>query len=86
MWGSVCSQSSRPDAVTDGHVVFWLHQPEAIPAEVKLRDLRVWVDQLKVKVHQHKEHKSAERGVEGVKERKCEGTSGIRRAMASSWV
>ena len=54
-------QSSRPDAVTDRHVVFRLHQPKAVPAEVKLGDLHVWVDQLQVKVHQHKEHESAER-------------------------
>lgn len=25
-----------PDAVADRHIVFWLHQPEAVPAEVKL--------------------------------------------------
>lgn len=58
VWSPVCS---RLDAVTDGHVVFWLHQPEAVPAEVKLRDLHVGVDQLQVKVRQHKEHESAER-------------------------
>lgn len=61
MRSPVCSRSSRPGAVTDGHVVFRLHQPEAVPAEVELRDLHVWVDQLQVKVHQHKEHESAER-------------------------
>lgn len=77
-WSCICSQSSRPDAVTDGHVLFRLHQPKAVAAEVKLRDLRVRVDQLKVKVHQHEEHESAERGVEDVKEREREGTSGIR--------
>lgn len=58
--------------------MFRLHQPKTIPAEVKLRDLHVRVDQLKVKVHQHEEHKSAERGVEDVKEREREGTSGTR--------
>lgn len=52
---------SRPDSVTDGHVVFWLHQPEAIPAEVKLGDVHVRGDQLQVKVRQHKEHESRER-------------------------
>lgn len=56
-----CSWGSRPEAVTDGHVVFRLHQPEAVPAEVKVGDLHVWVYQLQVKVHQHKEHESAER-------------------------
>ena len=61
-WVEACArQSSRPDAVTDRHVVFRLHQPKAVPAEVKLGDLRVWVDQLQVKVRQHKEHESAER-------------------------
>lgn len=54
----VCSQ---PDAVADGHVVFWLHQPEAVAAEVKLGDLRIRVDQLQVKACQREEHESAER-------------------------
>lgn len=58
MWRLVCSWL---DAVTYGHIVFWLHQPKAVPAEVKLRDLHVGVDQLQVKVRQHKEHESAER-------------------------
>lgn len=45
----------------DGHVTFRLHQPKAVPAEVKLGDLHIRVDQLQVKVCQHEEHKSAER-------------------------
>lgn len=57
----VCSWNSGPDAVADRHVVFRLHQPEAVPAEIKFRDLHVGVDQLQVKVHQHEEHESAER-------------------------
>ena len=53
--------SSWPDAVTDRHVVFRLHQPEAVPAEVKLGDVHVRGDQLQVKLRQHKEHESGER-------------------------
>ena len=77
---------SRPDAVTDGHVVFWLHQPEAIPAEVKLGDVHVRGDQLQVKVRQHKEHESGERWCR----RREGGKGGVRsesgrKARASSW-
>lgn len=57
----ILSRSSWSDSVTDGHVVFRLHQPKAVPAEVKLRDLHVWVDHLQIKLCQHKKHESAER-------------------------
>lgn len=36
------------------HVVFWLHQPEAVPAEVKLGDVHVRVISSRSRLRQHK--------------------------------
>lgn len=52
---------SQPDPVTNGHILFWLHQAKAVSAEVKLRDLCVLAAQLQVKVSQQENHKSAGR-------------------------
>lgn len=70
---------SRPGAVADGHVVFRLHQPEAVAAEVELGGLRIRVDQLQVKACEHEEHEPAERRCGG-----CAGAGARARAGPGS--
>lgn len=64
---------SQPDTVTNGHILFWLHQAKAVSAEVKLRELCVLAAQLQVKVSQQENHKSAGRKKGGFRLRTARG-------------